>query len=106
VYEYHKHVENRIEELPETLRSVYGSDDHVTFLSEKMECPVFGIHTSFNELTTPLQIHIILHRIIGDLDFHHRPVFLRVETRRFGNWMFPSSGEGEYIYSVGPLRKS
>jgi hypothetical protein len=27
------------------------------------------------------------HRIIGISDFFHRPVFLGVETRRFGNWI-------------------
>jgi hypothetical protein len=34
------------------------TDDYVTLLSKKMECPVFGIHNSFNEATTPpLQIY-------------------------------------------------
>jgi hypothetical protein len=28
------------------------------------------------------------------------------KTRRFGSWMFPSSGEGEDTYSLRPLRKS
>jgi hypothetical protein len=30
----------------------------------------------------------------GVLDYFHRPVLLEVETRRFGNRLFPSSGEG------------
>jgi hypothetical protein len=29
----------------------------------------------------------VVHRITVFLDFSHRPVFLGVETRRFGNWI-------------------
>jgi hypothetical protein len=51
----------------------------------------------------------IAHRGTGFLDFFHHPVFLGIETRCFGNWMFPSSGEGggaKTPTQLGPLESS
>jgi hypothetical protein len=46
-------------------------------------------------------------RITEFLDFFHHPVFKRIENMTFRKLdLFPSSGEGEDIYSVGSLRKS
>jgi hypothetical protein len=44
----------------------------------------------------------ILHRITGLLDFFHRPVFLGVETRRFGNRVFFRS----QVKGFGPLERA
>jgi hypothetical protein len=30
---------------------------------------------------------VLIHRISGGFDFSYRPVFLGIETRRFGNWI-------------------
>jgi hypothetical protein len=51
---------------------------------------------------------MLLHRITGLSGFSHRPVFLGVESRRFGKWIcfHPQVKRGQDIYSVGPLRKS
>jgi hypothetical protein len=51
---------------------------------------------------------IIVYRITGFFNFFHRPVFLGVETRRFGNSIcfLPQVKWGEDTYSVGPFRKS
>jgi hypothetical protein len=34
-----------------------------------------------------VQVTKLVHRITGFLDFFHLPVFLGVETQRFGNWI-------------------
>jgi hypothetical protein len=49
-----------------------------------------------------------VNRITGFLGFFHRPVFLGVKARCFGNWIrFHSEVKGvEHTYSVGALRKS
>jgi hypothetical protein len=38
-----------------------------------------------------------LHRDTGFSDFVHRPDSKLLKTQRFGNWMFPSSGEGRRL---------
>jgi hypothetical protein len=50
----------------------------------------------------------LLLRITGVLDFSHRPVFLGVETRRFGNWIcFHPQVKGEKIPThLGPLERA
>jgi hypothetical protein len=52
---------------------------------------------------------MIAYKITGVLDSFHRPVFLGIEARRFGNWVSfcpQAKGGGEDTYSVGRLRKS
>jgi hypothetical protein len=50
----------------------------------------------------------IAYRVTVFLDFFHRPVFLGVEIRRFGNWICfrpqVKGGRGEDTNAVGPLR--
>jgi hypothetical protein len=46
-------------------------------------------------------------RIVGFLDFDHRPVFSRLKNTMFQELvLLLSSGEGRDTYSVGSLRKS
>jgi hypothetical protein len=55
------------------------------------------------------QLYLLGHIITGFLDFCHRPMYLGVETRRFGNWICfrpQVKREGEDTYSVETLRKS
>jgi hypothetical protein len=49
-----------------------------------------------------------VYRITGVLDFSHRPVFLGVETRRFGNWVyFRLQVKGEKTPTqLGPLERA
>jgi hypothetical protein len=53
-----------------------------------------------------ITLHKIL-RITGFSDFVHRPVFYKLENTAVRKQdLFPSSGEGADIYSVGSLKKS
>jgi hypothetical protein len=48
----------------------------------------------------------LMFRITGVSDFIHRPDFnnykKKGQTRRFGNWMFPSSDEGRHLFCWVP----
>jgi hypothetical protein len=82
-----------------------GPENRISF--PKFSAPAEPNMLNLRRITHQSYI-ISLHRITGVLDFFHYPVFLRVETRRFGNWICfrPQVRVGEETYSVGPLRKS
>jgi hypothetical protein len=63
-----------------------------------------GYNRNSSQSTTDL---VLIHRITGVLDFFHRPVFLGVETRRFGNWIcFRPQVKGEEDAKLGTLERA
>jgi hypothetical protein len=70
---------------------------------KKNRCTYFLMHYWFRP-RCPGNEFCCTHRITGVSDFIHRPDFnnyKKKETRRFGNWMFPSSGEGRTPILLG-----
>jgi hypothetical protein len=98
---------------------IYQSPRHSTLHSlncwqyyEINICNRYIKHTNskHTEILFHLKSSLLIHRITGFLDFFHRPVFLEVETRRFGSWIcfrpLVKDGRRHLLTLVGPLRKS
>jgi hypothetical protein len=102
----------RNKERNEEIRSQHGKrklDKQVPHLKGKTNCR--NICKGCHEKRLQSNFYIP-HRVTGFFFFFfyffHRPVFSRVKTRRFGNWICfrLQVKRGEDPYSVGPLRKS
>jgi hypothetical protein len=62
---------------------------------------MFRLHTDARKV-------IIIYRIALFFNIFYRPVFLRVETRRFGNWISfrPQVKAEDDTYHLGPLERA
>jgi hypothetical protein len=73
------------------------------------QSPISDVEHKFDESVdfTVFWRWYMAHRITGSLDFFHRPVFLGVESRRFGNWLSfrlqVKGGTRDQLFLRGPI---